>query len=58
MLRRPVESADTGFKARLALESMKGECTVPELAAEHSVQPPALLCFNQIETGQQGQRVA
>ncbi len=30
---------DTGFKASVALEALKGERTVPELAAEYGVHP-------------------
>lgn len=30
---------DTGFKARVALEAVKGERTVSELAAEYGVHP-------------------
>lgn len=42
----------------MALEAVKGVGTVSELVAEYGVQPRAIVYLNQIETGQQGQRVA
>ena len=33
---------DAGFKARVALEAVKGERTVSELAAEYGVHPPMI----------------
>ena len=49
---------DAGFKARVALEAMKGERMVSELAAKYGEQPPAVVYWNSIKTDQQRQRVA
>ena len=35
---------DAGFKARVALEAVKGERTVSELAAEYGVHPTRPCC--------------
>ncbi|MHA6327288.1 transposase [Roseivivax sp. CAU 1753] len=41
---------DAGFKARVALEAVKGERTVSELAAEYGVYLlPAGVCFANTE---------
>lgn len=57
---------DAGFKARVALEAVKGERKVSELAAEYGVHPTMIHQWKKsfldgaadIETDQQARRVA
>lgn len=48
---------DAAFKARVALEAVKGERTVSELAAEHGVHPTMIHQWKRslhLRTGRQG----
>jgi transposase-like protein len=40
-MRRPRRNHSAAFKARVALEAIRGEKTVAEIAAQHEVQRPA-----------------
>lgn len=39
MSRRPRRNHSAAFKAKVALEAVKGECTIAEIAQKHDVHP-------------------
>jgi len=44
-MRRPRSNHSPAFKARVAVEALKGEKTVAELAALHDVHPPQIVSW-------------
>jgi transposase-like protein len=47
-MRRPRRNRSPAFKARVALEALKGEKTVAELAAVHGVHPIQIVSWKKV----------
>ena len=53
-MRKPRRNHSAAFKARVALEAIRGEKTVAEIAAHHEVHPTQTVALEEPAAGERG----